>query len=496
MMSRNQEQVPVLVIDDERDIREGCQRILSRRGLKVILAQDGRAGLEILAREEVALILLDLKMPGMDGMEVLGLIRRDHPQVPVIVITGFATVETAIEAMKLGAYDFISKPFQPDQLRLIVDRAMERKRLIDETEQLKEERQRTLLDLDTEKSRTRTIIKTLPHGVAVSTPDGRVVLMNPAFKKLIGLDPGLGPGDHLSRYIEDEKLCDLVLKVSAGEGGNPDRTRAYELALGEDRFVLAECNQIPGEEGQCLGAVLVLSDVTEWKMLDRLRADFMAKVSHELRSPLSTIDLQLGLLLGESDRNQGKQERLLSRAKERTQGLIFLIRDLLDISRIELQGDGRPPGRVRPEEILRQVVDSLSTQAMSREHSLELDLPEEDLPEIEADPTSLESVFTNLVANAINYTPDKGRIRVRAGRREGWLRIQVQDNGFGIAPEQQEAVFDKFYRVKNEKTRYIVGTGLGLPIVKAVVEGLGGRIELESRVDEGTTFSIFLPLES
>ena len=146
---------------------------------------------------------------------------------------------------------------------------MERKRLIDETDRLKEERQRTLLDLDMEKSRTRTIIRTLPHGVAVSTPDGRVVLMNPAFNRLIGLDPGIGPGEHLSGYIHDEGLCELVLQVSAGAGENPGQTRAYELALGDEQFVLAQCNQVPGEEGQCLGAVLVLSDVTEWKMLDR-----------------------------------------------------------------------------------------------------------------------------------------------------------------------------------------------------------------------------------
>ena len=210
---------------------------------------------------------------------------------------------------------------------------------------------------------------------------------------------------------------------------------------------------------------------------------------------MSTIDLQLGLLLGDSDQDHDKQERLLSRAKERTQGLIFLIRDLLDISRIELKPEGQAPGRVRPEEILRQVVDSLIPQASSRGHSLELDLPKESLPEFGADPASLESVFTNLVANAINYTPDHGRIQVRALCQEGWLKIQVQDNGFGIAPEQQEAVFDKFYRVKNEKTRYIVGTGLGLPIVKAVVEGLGGRIELESKVDKGSTFTILLPLD-
>jgi len=487
----------ILVVDDERDIREGCQRILERRGYKVILAENGQAGLDILNRERVALTLLDIKMPGLDGLEALRIIQQDHPQVLVIIITGFATVETAIKAMKLGAYDFIPKPFQPDQLRLIVDRAIERKKLIEETERLKDERQRTLLDLDTEKSRTRTIIRTLPHGVAVTTPDGRVVLMNPAFRRLIGLDPMCSAGKHISAYIQNEGLCNLLIKVSNGGGGVPSDTQTYELALGDDRFLLAQCNQVLSEEGDCLGAVLVVTDVTEWKILDRLRTDFLAKVSHELRSPLSTIDLQLGLLLGGAGPDQDKHDRLLLRAKERTQGLIFLIRDLLDISRIELDADRQSLTKVHLDNILRQVVESLMPQAVGRKHTLSLELPDNPLPPLIADASSLESVFNNLVANAINYTPDGGSIGVKACcQNNKWLMVEVSDNGFGIAPEQQKAVFDKFYRVKNEKTRYIVGTGLGLSIVKVVVDRLGGRITLDSEEGRGSTFTVLLPLVS
>jgi len=486
---------PVLVIDDERDMRDGCERVLSPRGCQVIKAADGQAGLAILDKEPVSIVLLDLKMPGLDGLEVLRRIRESHPHILVIVVTGYATVETAIEAMKMGAYDFISKPFRPDQLRLTVDRAIERKKLTDEAKRLEQERQKTLVDLDKEKSRTRTIIRALPHGVAVTAADGQVALMNPAFGSLIGLEPSARPGQHISSYIKDKGLCDLVLALSRGEfkGGKEDRS--YELTVGDDRYLMARCTEIPGEEGECLGAVMVVMDITEWKMLDKLRTDFLAKVSHELRSPLSTIDLQLALLLGEGGGDDSREDRhLLKRAKERTQGLIFLIRDLLDMSRIEMEAGKQTLTQVSLEKILGSVMDSLRPQAQSRQHSLSLKLPKKELPPLNADPVSLESVFTNLVANAINYTQDGGTIEIEAGLQEKFIRARVRDNGFGIEPEHLDKIFDKFYRVKNEKTRYITGTGLGLSIVKAVVEGLGGSLAVDSVPDKGTTFTILLPL--
>lgn len=492
-MSQEQLNAPVLVIDDERDIREGCERVLSRMGCRVSTAPDGRAGLEALGREPEACVLLDLKMPGMDGLEVLQRIKQSYPQALVIIITGFATVETAIEAMKLGAYDFIPKPFQPDQLRLTVKRALERLQLTQQAQRLEEERRRTLSDLDTEKSRLRTIISALPLGVLVTRPDGQVVLLNPAFCQMVGLDPATRPGQELARYLPEAEACALTRRVSQGQS-DPRETPSLEFSTRDERYLLAQATRILNEEGKGLGAVLVLVDVTAFRMLDRLRSEFVAKVSHELRSPLSTILLQLTLILGEGGAPQVEGQRhLLVRARERTQGLISFVRDLLDLSRLEDGAGWQEPQELRLEQVLRTVVESLSTQAESRGQRLVLELPAEPLPTLVADPVGLESVFNNLVANAINYSPDGGRIQVTARNEGDGIRVDVADQGFGIEPAKQALIFEKFYRVKNEKTRYVTGTGLGLPIVKSVVESLGGSVSLQSELGRGSTFTVRLP---
>jgi PAS domain S-box-containing protein len=489
--------VSVLVIDDERDIRDGCQRILTRHGCEVAKAPDGAVGLEAMQQNPAEIVLLDLKMPGMDGLEVLKLLKASHPQVLVIVITGYATVETAIEAMKLGAYDFLPKPFQPDQLRLTVGRAMERLRLTRETERLERERRQTLADLANEKSRMRTVISALPLGILVTQPDGRVVLHNPAFCQMVGLDPDSSPGQDISCYLAEPKVHQLARRVSGGQGEAGGELPSVEFMVGEERCLLAQATPVLNKAGEGLGAVLVFMDVTPYRMLDRLRQEFVAKVSHELRSPLSTILLQLTLLLGEEGAAPPQGHRhLLVRARERTQGLISFVRDLLDLSRLENGGEAQRPVAVSLEKTLESVKESLTPQAQSRGMELSLELPPEPLPMIIADPVGLESVFTNLAANAINYSPDGGSVRIKARRDEGSVRVEVTDQGFGIEPEKIGMIFDKFYRIKNEKTRYVTGTGLGLPIVKSVVESLGGRVEVESELGVGSTFTVILPVDA
>jgi PAS domain S-box-containing protein len=484
----------VLIIDDERDIRDGCERILTRMGCAMAKAQDGPSGLTTLAQDPPDIVLLDLKMPGMDGLEVLARIKQTHPQVLVIVITGFATVETAIEAMKLGAYDFIPKPFQPDQLRLTVARAIERQRLTRETERLEVARRRTLNDLDTEKSRLRAIIGILPLGVAVTRDDGQVVLVNPAFGQLAGLSREALPGRPLADYLPANVARDLSRQMASPSLNDESDPEPLEFQSPDQRFIQVQSTRIVGEDGQGVGAVLVLVDVTAYRALDQLRAEFVAKVSHELRSPLSTILLQLSLLLGEEGTPKPQGRHLLERAKERTQGLISFVRDLMDLTRLENGAVRQEPRPIHLEEMFQQVLDSLSTQAEARGHQLILDLPPASLPCIVADPVGLESVFNNLLANAVNYSDDGGKITIRARQDGPKLRVEVIDQGFGIEPEKISLIFDKFYRVKNARTRYVTGTGLGLPIVKSVVESLGGHITVQSQPGAGSTFIVELPL--
>jgi signal transduction histidine kinase len=188
-----------------------------------------------------------------------------------------------------------------------------------------------------------------------------------------------------------------------------------------------------------------------------------------------------------------EQRNLLARAKEKTSGLISLIGDLLDLSRIEAGMHLKEPKPIVLEDLLRGVVDFMSIKAKSRNQSLDLDLPHERLPRVDGDPLALESVFGNLITNAIHYTPDGGEIRVTADYDGSRIRVAVKDNGIGIEEKYLPKIFERFFRVKNDKTRSITGTGLGLAIVKGILDSLGGSITVESKPGSGSTFTVFLP---
>ena len=330
----------ILVVDDEISIREGSARILTRMGHRVFTATRGEEGLEVLKNEKIALVLLDLKMPGLDGLEVLQRIQVMNPSILVIVITGYATVETAIDAMKLGAYDFIPKPFDPDQLRIVINRGIEKLNLIEETHKLERERHRTLIDLDAEKSRTRTILEFLPNGVLVTNNNGQVVLLNPAFLELLGLPAQKRPGEKIEEYLQDADFCRLIREISLGCHLDFEDLPAHEFSLDNGKHLLAHGQPVLGEHKACLGAVINMVDITAMKIIDQLKSEFIAKVSHELRSPLATIHEQLAYVLNDLDTSATKDsaktnQQVLLRAKEKTKGLISMIGDLLDLSRIE-----------------------------------------------------------------------------------------------------------------------------------------------------------------
>jgi len=489
--------INVLVVDDEEGIREGSQRILKRVGFEVQAAERGDEALEIVEQVHPAIVLLDLKMPGMDGMDVLARIKKIDPEIQVIVVTGYATVETAIEAMKQGAYDFIPKPFEPDQLRIVVNRAAEKIQLTRETAQLEQERIRTMSDLGAEKSRIRTIVESLPDGVLVTNASGQVVLVNPACRQMLNLGPEAGGGEAVEDAIPDEALCRLIREISRGRhvdyGDIPD----HEFSLPSETYLRARAQPVLGERKECLGTVVNFVDITAMKVLDRLKSEFVAKVSHELRSPLSTIHEQLAVAIRDLMESSPQQNHhILSRAQERTRGLIALIGDLLDLSRIEEGLICREPQPVQIDELLRSIVDYVGEQASSKKQELSLELPEETLPQMHADPVALETVFGNLITNAVKYTPEGGRIRVEVSRAGINVRVRVIDNGFGIAEKHLDKIFERFYRVKDDNTRYITGTGLGLPIVKGLIDSMGGILEVESTPGEGSTFTVLLPTDA
>jgi signal transduction histidine kinase len=258
---------------------------------------------------------------------------------------------------------------------------------------------------------------------------------------------------------------------------------------------MAHTAPVRSEEGEILGTVTVLRDISVLKTMDRMKSDFVAMVSHELRAPLASVEQQLSVILaGIMGEINERQKEMLGRAKERTHALLSLISDLLDLSKIEAGMVVQYKEPLQIGEVLQKTVGILKIQADAKNLTLELSLPPS-LPPVMADRQNMEEVFSNLLSNGIKYTAEGGWVRVRAFPEGRYLCVEVADNGIGISSEDLPHIFDKFYRVKNAQTRKITGTGLGLPIVKQIVEAHLGAVEVESQPGVGSKFKVYLPLE-
>jgi signal transduction histidine kinase len=248
-----------------------------------------------------------------------------------------------------------------------------------------------------------------------------------------------------------------------------------------------------GPDEKVLGTVTVFHDVTAFKELDAMKNDFVNMVSHELRSPMTAIKLQHEVILdGLAGELTQKQRELLSRAQAKIQGLLELINESLDIAKIEAGHRQLELIPVQLGEVLQEVAHLLEAKAADQKVALQLSVPP-DLPPVRADRRSMEEVFVNLVSNAINYSPDGGEVTIAGLSHGDYVEVRISDTGIGIEPEEIPKIFDKFYRVKNPKARQIIGTGLGLALVKGIVEAHRGTVEVESRLGEGSTFRVLLP---
>jgi signal transduction histidine kinase len=239
--------------------------------------------------------------------------------------------------------------------------------------------------------------------------------------------------------------------------------------------------------------VTLFKDVTIYKQLNEMKSNFVQLVSHELRSPLASIEQLLAVVLdGLAGNLTGKQEELLNRSQLKIQDLLNLITDLLDVTKIESAQWEQQRVPVNLAEVLHHIIELMKQRAESQNIVLKLEIPEE-LPLMEADPRGMEELFSNLISNAVNYSPHGGEVTVSAVRAGNFLKVCVSDTGVGIEPEEIPKIFDKFYRIKDQKTRHVRGSGLGLAIVKGVVESHEGSVEVESKPGFGTTFRVLLP---
>lgn len=365
----------ILIVDDEAGMREGCRRVLAPRGYRVDTAASFGAALQLIQSQNYDLLLVDAMLPDGNGLELIAPALERDPDTICVVITGFGSIPMAVEAVRKGAYDFLSKPFTADELLMAVNQGLERRRL---------------------------------------------------------------------KAIERQSI---------------ELSRAKE----------------------------------ELEKLDQIKSQFMLKVAHELRAPLAAIQSYINLILGGYLSGE-ELHSTLTRVQARLQEALDMVADLLQLARLK-QAKDQLLEKASPQpaaEVLEEVCDLLREQARNKQQRLELDIQAR--PTIVIHRDHLRQIWTNLISNAIKYTPPGGQVTVTLNTDDNHLVSAVEDSGIGIAEEDLPNLFQEFFRTEQAKASGEIGTGLGLSIVKQIIESYHGTIQVTSRLGQGSRFLFSLPL--
>ncbi|MHA1598983.1 MAG: ATP-binding protein [Alphaproteobacteria bacterium] len=338
------------------------------------------------------------------------------------------------------------------------------------------------------------ILNALPDPVILLGGNRKVVACNSAATDTLGNRLK----DHdLSHSLRNPQALEAVGKVLAGAD---HRSILISLSVPVLKYYELHIVGLGLKAKDSPRAILVLHDVTSAKAAEQMRADFVANVSHELRSPLSSLLGFIETLKGAAREDEQAREKFLDIMEDEAGRMSRLIRDLLSLSRVEAEEHMLPEGRVDIAKMLKQVSDTLSIRAREKSVSISLNM-DDDLPPVSGDADELQEVFHNLVDNAIKYGRSEGTVRITADSVEripdvggAGIRIDISDNGDGIDSEHLPRLTERFYRIDKGRSREMGGTGLGLAIVKHIVSRHRGRLVIDSSIGVGTTFSVFLPV--
>ena len=344
-------------------------------------------------------------------------------------------------------------------------------------------------ETEREGNQLKSIIESMREGVIVISREENLLLVNDAAKEMFAIDDAA-----IGRpYMETVRNPDLQGLISRMQRKKKSATQEISVLYPKERSYLVSVRVSP----RYREIVVVIFDITEFKNLERIKADFVANVSHELRTPLTSIKGYIETLLDRNYDTDEEKKDFLEIIEENTDRLIAIASDLLVLSELE-SGEADPrDSRKGYEEIdIRETIlrsmGSLDSLFSKKGVNLSLEI-EDGMPTYRANRFLVERMLINLVENSAKYTPENGSVSVRAKTLNGTLCIEVEDNGIGIPPEHHERIFERFYRVDKNRSREIGGTGLGLSIVKHIVIQHGGTIGVRSAEGEGSTFTVELP---
>jgi signal transduction histidine kinase/DNA-binding response OmpR family regulator len=546
----------VLVVDDEPAVVEIVVEYLSEQGYGVRAETSAEAGVSAFESWRPDAVLTDINLPGQSGIDLIRSAKNLDPEACVVVMTGQATTATAIEALREGAYDYIQKPFDLNELGRTLERGIRTRRLAESNRRLLEELRaanEALQRHEQELSRkvqiatwqmstlfelSKRMSRDLGLPFRLNFVADKAAELTGAPKSVVFLRAEDGP-EFVARYAHGlEGSLIAGASFSAGEGLNGIAVRdqmavrragsklwsggsggadaltpmasesALVLPLAADKEILGTLCVLdkPGGFTEAdehfltlfagSAAIALSNSILHERTLelDRLKSEFVAVVSHEIRTPLTVIKGVLELLT--DDRHwqvDEKQGELLRMATANSERLLHLINDILDFSK--LQSASLPmsfaPGLLP--QVIRASAGNLSHLAGERGIQLGLELPN-DVPLVIMDEQRMGQVVTNLLSNALKFSPRGSTVTVSVKVEEQALHVSVCDEGEGIAPKDMSRLFQKFSQLDSSTTRKAGGTGLGLVITKGIVEAHGGRIWVESEIGLGSAFHFTLPL--
>ena len=547
----------ILVAEDDTELRELLVQGLGQAGFEASGAATGAQLMERVGTWEPDALVVDVGLPDADGRDLCQGLRAQGSQLPVLFLTARDSRADRLSGFAAGGDDYVTKPFDLDEVHQIVERGIANRRLKAINRQLVEElreknailerhelelRERvqlatrqmtTLYEVGKEISANLELEPRLSLVAArsaeqIGAPAAVVYLRQPELEEftpaavhgfewsvrevnagnVIPHDGVLAPAAYEQQTV---RLSPPPNSDSIAVPGLPGVRCRTLLALplvseGKTIGVLAVCDKVedfsPEDESfltlfasQAAIAILNSQLFEHTKSLDKLKSDFVAVVSHEIRTPLTSVKGAVELLGDPAYfKNTEQQQKLLAIAHANSDRLLVLINDILDFSKLESSSLPMNLERQQLEPVVQEAAHSMRTQLEERGIQLSVELPPE-LPDLHIDAGRVTQVITNLLSNAIKFSPQGGAIHISAALWEGAVRVSVRDHGEGIAPQNLPKLFRKFSQIDPSATRRAGGAGLGLVICKGIVEQHGGRIWVESAPGEGSIFHFTLPLE-
>jgi signal transduction histidine kinase len=451
--------------------------------------------LERLREEPYDVILMDLGLPDSHGLNAVIQTREQAPGAAIVVLTGLEDEALALEALRQGAQDYLTKAqIDPHLLVRSMRYAMERKRGEEQIRRLHEELERRVLERTTE---LEAIQSSMTEGLVVLNSQGQIVTFNQAAADITGLKTEKVLGNsarailgEIAKAVESPETVKAFAQILKGAVELPTSVE-ITLLLPRKRDLVATAFPIPlGLPGQSMIGFL-LRDVTQERELEHRRDAFVSVASHELRTPITSVMGFSELLLRRKVSEATRQEWLELVHRE-SQKIAAIVDDLLNISRIQA---GNLRTNMESVSLLEVAEEALTNiRRITDRHEFMVDIPPT-IPNTWADRGKLCEVFVNLLDNAVKYSPLGGLITISARHEpeQEWVVVSVADQGIGISPKDQEYLFTTFHRIRRPETEGIRGTGLGMYIVKSLVELMRGAVWLKSELNTGTTFFFTLP---